>query len=688
MRIRSYLATVILVCLTGGYLIELVLTEQFARSNSVVDRYNKSLLWKKDFDRIVKDISQYLITVDLVLGSDATYLVNGAEEKAGYITDDLNQLSGEASPVVFEDELTKSVDDINAINEYVLTAAFTNDEQRDLALYELLLQSDTVSTSLVERLNRLQDKSEQAIGQQALTVDAEKKNALFIQNMCRGLFSFAIFILWYWTNRQISSPIRKLTTMAQSAESGEPFTGVDRGPLEIIELSENTKRLTNSLSYEATHDALTDLFNRREFERLLARHLHGQADNSKDLSYVLCYIDLDHFKVVNDTCGHAAGDELLAQVAGILQSGIRAVDYVARLGGDEFAILLVGCDLNHGLEICNKIRSDIIDVRYHWSGEVYRISASIGITEFTNSDGKLTLEDVVNAADTACKVAKDSGRDRVHAFEVRDEELARKRHEMLWVNQINSAIDNDRFILQRQFIMPLQTDESADSHYEILLRLKSPEDRIIYPNDFLPITERYHLGARLDRWVVNAVIDWLCSHPLELNKLQTCAINLSGQSIASQDLLNFIISKLQSSRFPSRKLCFEITETAAITDIDNARNFIKVLKAQGCRFALDDFGSGLSSFAYLKSLDVDIIKIDGVFVKDMLNDSVNLATVKSISQLAKAVNKQIIAEFVENKGIADALADMGIDYGQGYYFSKPQALDVPFTLENGNVSNF
>ena len=446
---------------------------------------------------------------------------------------------------------------------------------------------------------------------------------------------------------------------------------MNRGPKEIIALSENTQRLTRSLSYQASHDALTGLFNRREFERLLARQIKLQREEEDGKSSILGYIDLDHFKVVNDTCGHAAGDELLTQVARLLQSSVRASDTVARLGGDEFAVLLTSCDLPTALKLFNKMRNTIMDVRYQWGEEVYRISASMGVTKINGSSA--VLEDVVNAADTACKVAKDAGRDRVHVFEVGDDVLAQKRNEMLWVNQLNNAIDEDRFVLHRQFIVPLKGDTNSRSHYEILLRLRSPEGDLIFPNDFLHMAERYHLGPRLDRWVVNVVIDWLIANPKELSALETCAINLSGQSMASKDLLEFIVEKISSTKFPAEKICFEITETAVISDVDNAQKFIEDLRFLGCRFALDDFGSGLSSFAYLKTLDVDTIKIDGVFVKDMLTDPVNLATVKSIAEVAKAVNKKLIAEYVETEEIVNELKAIGIDYAQGYYFNKPQA---------------
>ncbi len=673
MRIRSYLATVILCCLIGGSLIELVVSRQYDEVQQLSDQYNEAMLWQKDFDRLTADTSQYLVSVDLILGSGETYLTQGALDKGHLLTESLSILEQRVMPAEFSSVLSQSKATVSIINSFLNQAAVIEDN-REQQLYELLLRSDVVTEGMVQQLMVLSDKIQASITRRASNLEIERKKTQTIQTLSRLAFFFAIVLLWLWANRQISKPLRALSEMARVAETGVPFEGVDRGPQEIIALSKNTQRLTRSLSYQATHDALTGLFSRREFERLLAQQIALQHDVKGGKPSVLCYIDLDHFKVVNDTCGHAAGDELLAQVARLLQAGVRTSDTVARLGGDEFAILLAGCDLPTALEVCNKIRNTIMDVRYQWDDEVYRISASMGITEINNHSA--ALEDVVNAADTACKVAKDAGRDRVHVFEVGDDVLAQKRTEMLWVNQLNNAIDENRFELHRQFIVPLQSGIDDCPCYEILLRLKSSEGNLIFPNEFLHVAERYHLGARLDRWVVNAVIDWLIANPRELEALGVCSINLSGQSMASKDLLEFIVEKISSTKFPAKKICFEITETAVITDIDNARQFIEDLRFLGCRFALDDFGSGLSSFGYLKTLDVDVIKIDGIFVKDMLTDPVNLATVKSITEVAKALNKKLVAEFVETEAIANELKAIGVDYAQGYHFSKPHALSV------------
>lgn len=668
MRIKGYLATVILACLAGGYLIELLLSHQFRIAHDASEKHMQSVLWNKDIESLAIDISQYLITADLVLGSGQTYLVKGGVSKGRFIIKSLESLGAQDAPILITNELTESASVISNISLYLEEAAMLPDDAREEQLSFLLDKSDHMSQQLVERMSRLRRLSQAAVTTNAQYQEKERSNVTLMQYLSWGGFSFMVLLLWYWANRQISNPLRQLSQMAREAEKGGMFVGVSHGPIEVLELSKNTQRLTNSLSHQASHDALTGLNNRREFSKVLA----GYSEvGDESLTHVLCFVDLDYFKAVNDTCGHAAGDQLLAQVARLIQACVRSTDIVARLGGDEFAILLTSCDLADGRVICDDIRKAIEDVRYQWDEKVYRISASIGLTLIDTSTS--SIEDILNAADTACKVAKDSGRNRVHTFDVGDATLADKRHEMLWINQINNALDMKRIVLYRQSIVCLKHQNSAE-HYEILLRLKSSDGQLIYPDQFLPMVERYHLGPRLDREVLDATFEWLANHPLELERLTTCSINLSGQSIVSDDLLHFIVDKLQQTGLPAEKICFEITETAAITDLDSARKFIAGLKALGCQFALDDFGSGLSSFAYLKTLDIDIIKIDGMFVKDMMTDAVNLATVKSINEVARALGKQTIAEFVESKEIANELALIGVDFAQGYYFNKPTLL--------------
>jgi len=671
MKIKSYLATVILACLASGYLVENVLSKKFNTVNKLLETYTQSLLWQKDYSSLLIDISQFFITSDLILGSGQTYLVNGALEKGKVILASFESLQKQHISAPIEEKFAESIAEIQQIKDYLVIAS-TLQEEEAMTLNAMLTQYDQLSSQLVQRLDTLERDVNNIILLQHEALKAEQDNVYAVQIGTNLTFSAVILLLWIWVDRKISRPIKQLAEMAKSAENNGQFIGIAQGPEELLALSENTKRLTNSLSYQASHDPLTSLHNRREFERLLP-HFVSSATGKQ--THILCFIDLDHFKVINDTCGHAAGDELLMKVARVIQFAVRTTDTVSRLGGDEFSIILSSCSLAQGVQIAHTIRAAIADIRYQWGGDVYRISASIGLTEI-NEHAKNT-EEVLNAADTACKVAKDSGRDRIHVFSIDDKVLADKRVDMLRINQIHHAIDTGEIRLYRQTIAPL-TEKSkravSKQHYEILLRLVTHDGDLIYPNQFFPLVERYHLGAKIDKIVFNSTIDWLNENPNELSNLEICAINLSGQSITCQELLSFIVEKLEKTQFPANKLCFEITETTAVTHLKSAQDFILALKELGCLFALDDFGSGLSSFAYLKTLDVDFIKIDGAFVKDLTNDPVNLATVKSINDVATALGKKTVAEFVETQEVLDSLQSIGIHYAQGYLLSRPEAL--------------
>jgi diguanylate cyclase (GGDEF)-like protein/PAS domain S-box-containing protein len=445
--------------------------------------------------------------------------------------------------------------------------------------------------------------------------------------------------------------------------------------------------LSQELSYQASHDSLTGLVNRRELENRLARVLEtARADGSH---HALCYLDLDQFKVINDTCGHVAGDELLRQLSEVLRSKVRRRDTLARLGGDEFGVLMEHCLLRQAQRVADTLRKCVEEFRFSWEQKTFSIGVSIGLVPVTTDSA--SVAGALSAADTACYVAKDQGRNRVHVYHPEDLELARRHGEMQWVARINQALEEDRFCLSVQPIRALSefNPESASStpeshthgYYELLLRMRDAGGRLVPPGAFLPAAERYSLSVRLDRWVVEKIFSWLDEHPEQLDRLSMCSINLSGHSIADEEFLPFVISKLDGTNVPAEKLCFEITETAAITNLVRATRFITALKGWGCCFALDDFGSGLSSFAYLKQLDVDFLKIDGVFVKDIVADPINLAMVKSINDIGQVMGKRTIAEFVENDGILDKLREVGVDYVQGYRVGKPAPLDCLLTLE-------
>lgn len=430
-------------------------------------------------------------------------------------------------------------------------------------------------------------------------------------------------------------------------------------------------RLAEKLSYQASHDPLTDLPNRREFEHQL--QLLIESAQQEHIQHALCYVDLDQFKLVNDTCGHAAGDELLRQLSTLLHQHTRKTDILARLGGDEFGVLLERCSLEQASAIATTIRNAIAGFRFVWEDKIFSLGASIGVVAI--DEYVEHLDGILAAADTACYEAKEQGRNRIHVVRQNDEIVLRRRGEMQWVSRIQRAYEEDRLQLFLQDIVPTNEPHGVHSHYEILLRMRDESGQIIPPSAFLPSAERYNLAVGIDRWVVSTVCDWLLKHNGHLNDLQICSINLSGHSLSNEEFLHFLIKQCRRDSFPSERICFEITETVAIANMSKTMQFINELKNLGCKFALDDFGSGLSSFAYLKSLPVDYLKIDGFFVKDMAQDPIHYAMVKSINEVAKVMGKQTIAEFVETDEVYDLLCKLGVNYAQGYAISPPIPLE-------------
>lgn len=431
-----------------------------------------------------------------------------------------------------------------------------------------------------------------------------------------------------------------------------------------------TRLLNEQIAYQADHDSLTGLANRNKFDRYLKRAI--TLAHHKNTEHALCYLDLDQFKIINDTCGHLAGDELLRQLGELLRKHIRQYDFVARLGGDEFGILMYNCSATQAVQACEKLRDLIKDFDFAWEDRRFTVGVSIGVSSINIVSGNAV--DLLKEADAACYAAKEKGRNRVHVFRPDDEELAMRRGEMQWVEKIRQGLEQNRFLLYGQPIVPLHNTKEG-LHFEVLLRYRDDRGNIIPPGAFLPAAERYNLASELDRWIIATLLEWLSSHPDFLKTLTLCSINLSGLSLSDETMLKYISEQFERWAIPTDKLCFEITETAAISNFSYATNFINQLKAQGCLFSLDDFGSGLSSFAYLKNLPVDYLKIDGLFVKDILDDQVDLAMVKSINEVGHVMNKKTIAEFVENEAIFNLLKTLGIDYAQGYGIGKPVPLD-------------
>ncbi|MGC4027483.1 MAG: EAL domain-containing protein [Steroidobacteraceae bacterium] len=430
-----------------------------------------------------------------------------------------------------------------------------------------------------------------------------------------------------------------------------------------------SRELNRKLSYHASHDLLTGLVNRREFESRIERALRSAKAN--EASYALCHLDIDQFKMINESCGHSAGDALLGQVGALLKSKIRWRDTLSRIGGDEFGILLESCTLEEALHTAEVLREAVKNFRFTWEERVFRLGASVGVVPITadNED----VASILSAADGACATAKEQGRNRVHSFAENDIELMRRRRETQWASRISAALEEGRFELYRMPIMPLQTPERG-AHYEILLRMRDEAGKIIAPDHFIAAAERYNLTPAIDRWVIENTLRWLVSEADERERLEMCAINLSGQSLGDDKFLPFVIEQFQKSGLDASRICFEITETAAVANFSQANRFIQSLKELGCKFSLDDFGTGLSSFGYLKQFPVDFLKIDGSFVRGILHDPIDREMVRSINEIGHLTGKLVIAEFAENAEIIQTLASLGVDYAQGYGIAQPSRL--------------
>lgn len=440
------------------------------------------------------------------------------------------------------------------------------------------------------------------------------------------------------------------------------------------------KLAEEKLNYQSSHDELTGLVNRREFERRAEELLASVVDGRSE--HAACYIDLDQFKVVNDTCGHAAGDELLRQLGALLKKSIRKGDTLSRLGGDEFGVLIKNCSTEDSFKVASYIKSIIEDYRFIYEGQSFRVSASMGLVPIF--DSKTTLSILMKNADAACYLAKDYGRNRIHIYNENDEDLTQRHGEMQWVNRIQEALAENRFCLYAQSIELLK--DSNKPHYELLVRMQDVNGGIIPPGAFLPAAERYNLIVQLDLWVIDKIFCLLHLNPSFLDKVNFVSVNLSGHSLTDESVLAFIILKFRQYKIDGKKFCFEITETAAITHIVMAERFILELKKLGCKFALDDFGSGLSSFGYLKNLPVDFLKIDGVFVKSLVEDKIDYAMVKAINEIGHIMGMQTIAEFVESEGIKEILIELGVDYAQGYCIHRPQPFEEILGLSSHNQS--
>ncbi len=524
------------------------------------------------------------------------------------------------------------------------------------------------------------------------------KQDLITKMLLIGLFGLGLsaLIAW-WIGRNITKPIQEIAFAVNKVGEGvfaHTITENSSGELKTLQrgfnsMSSSLKQVyevmqdkindaTSMLRHQAQHDDLTGLINRREFEIRLERSLKSVHENGAQ--HVFCYLDLDQFKLVNDTCGHSAGDELLRQVSVLLANRMRERDTLARLGGDEFGLLLENCSLADANQITNTLLKLVHDYRFIYEEKIFNIGVSIGLVVINSSFDNVS--DIIHAADMACYSAKQAGRNQSFLFSAGDVEVKQRRIAVEAISDITDEIDDEQFMLYCQPIVPLSSSVPQQHHFEILIRKINLEGNIMLPTSFIPSAERYLLMPNIDRWVIK---NTFATYRELLNKSnERCnyvfSINLSGTSLGDKSLLDYIREQFVIYSIPPESICFEITETAAIVNLKNTINLFGALRKLGCSFALDDFGSGMSSFMYLKNFEVDFLKIDGSFVKDMHTNKIDHAMVRSIHSVAEAMNIKTVAEFVENEAILKELKNIGVHYGQGMYLGSP--LPIKKLIEN------
>lgn len=436
------------------------------------------------------------------------------------------------------------------------------------------------------------------------------------------------------------------------------------------------REMSNRMTWQATHDELTGLYNRAAFEERLRSLLQPPQGAGPEV-HVLMYIDLDQFKVINDVAGHVAGDEMLRQVTAIMQQRARESDMLARLGGDEFGLILTHCDAAAAQLVGDAIHHTLDAFKFRWNDRQFRAGASIGLVEFR--PGQYTSIELLSAADLACYAAKNAGRRRTHIYVAEDAHTRRQRSEMDWAARIVETVEQDKLVLCGQKISPLQRNATSDPlHFEVLVRLQDHDGTLVLPDVFLPAAERYDLMSVVDRWVIARTFGLVgeCLRAEGSRKIGQCSINISGATLGDASLLPFIKSQLVLHGLPASLFCFEITETAAISNLSAAMQLISELREHGCRFALDDFGSGMSSFSYLRNLPVDYLKIDGYFVRDIIRDPINRSLVANINDIGHLLGIDTVAECVEDAATFEALRTIGVDYAQGYGISPPEPMET------------
>jgi len=545
-----------------------------------------------------------------------------------------------------------------------------------------------------------------AMGESVITVDAEGRidyinhsaEALLGQQVIHVLgktFPEVASLVDENDRRSLGDPVHKaLTTTGQliagrrallvPANGAERFVEISVTPLRsdgkeisglvlVLHDTSELRGLTRQMTYQASHDALTGLVNRREFERRLQEATDSAL--TSDIGHALCYLDLDHFKVVNDTCGHTAGDNMLREIASLIKDTVRDSDTVGRIGGDEFALLLVGCPLEKARQIADNVVRSVNDFRFVWKDKIFSVGVSIGLVEIGRDSG--TIEDIMNAADSACYVAKKHGGLHVHVYSAREEASARHSGEIHWLLKLQGALRDNKFELYFQPIVHARAGGVSGPALEVFVRLASENGQpAAPPAEFIRAAERYRLMPHVDRWVVQAVFAALGRGGLKLPPGRSVAINIAGQKLGDNEFLEFVVDCFDHTGASPSDICFEVTESSVVANLDHAQRFIGVLHGMGCEFALDNFGSGLSSFSTLKTLPMDYLKIDGSFIRNLGGDSVNQAMVAAMIELSRSLNFRVVAEHVEDQWALDTVTGMGIDFVQGFVVGRPQPLSM------------
>ena len=487
----------------------------------------------------------------------------------------------------------------------------------------------------------------------------------------RGVASFGLGRRAFLLARQAGSE-RSIELTVTPLTSNDNATEEITGAVVLLHDVTEIRGITRQMSYQATHDALTGLINRREFERRLAEAL--DAAHAGEASHVLCFIDLDHFKVVNDSSGHQAGDALLREAAKLMRQAVRDSDTVARVGGDEFALLLPGCPLDKGRQIADDLARAVGEHRFVWKDRIHTVGASVGLVELARDSG--TVEETLAAADSACYVAKKRGDGKVAVYSARDEISARQSGDIQWLRTLQAALRDNSFRLYWQPIQPAWGENDSGPSMEVLVRLANEKGQELSPMELVKAAERYRLMSLVDRWVVQTTFTALGRGAIALTGRHSVAVNISGQTLADARFLDFVVECFDRSGVDPAQVCFEIAESAVVANLEAARRFVAVLHGMGCQFALDDFGSNIGSFSSLKNLPLDYLKIDGSFMKNLARDSVNQAMVTATIKLARSLNFKVIAEQVEDAAGLDAARTMGVDFVQGYAIGKPKPLNL------------